>query len=229
MPTQTAYILVSHGSPDPRPAIAAAQVAQWVSDRLDSAWVKTAVLECAPQPLHQQIQEIAQAAIAQDFRHLQLVPLFLLPGVHVMEDIPAEVAIAQQHLPHLPLTVCPYLGTDLTLHQLLPEATTPAILMSHGSRRKGGNAPIEAIALQRQALPAFWSVEPKLESQVAVLAAQGHQEITVLPYFLFEGGIIDAIAQHMHQLSQQHDVSLRFTPLLGHNPELAEHIVNLIA
>ena len=136
---KTSYLLVSHGSRDPRPQTATAQLAELVSQELkvreDShPLVKTAVLDCSPTPLHQQIQAFAQEVCAsrelsselQEIApaHLYLVPLFLVPGVHVMEDIPAEVAIAQQLLgDSITLEICPYLGTDTSLYKLLTPAT----------------------------------------------------------------------------------------------------------
>jgi len=73
-------------------------------------------LELSPVPLHEQIKEFGAGAIAAGYNRLQVVPLFLLPGVHVMEDIPTEVAIAQQALdPELKIALQPHLGTHLGL------------------------------------------------------------------------------------------------------------------
>jgi len=50
----------------------------------------------------------------------QVVPLFLLLGVHVIEDIPTEVAIAQQALgQEVKIDLRPYLGTHPGLSCLL--------------------------------------------------------------------------------------------------------------
>jgi sirohydrochlorin cobaltochelatase len=245
--TSSAYLLVSHGSRDPRPQTATAQLAELVGQRLKTMGasqplVKTAVLDCCPMPLHQQVQAFAQEVC--DSRELQetapaylyLVPLFLVPGVHVMEDIPAEVAIAQQFLgDSITLEICPYLGTDTSLYELLTPAIpssvkTGRVLMSHGSRRAGGNAPIEAIATHLEAVPAYWSVAPDLAEQVIHLVEQGYEAIDILPYFLFKGGITDAIAQTVAQLSQQFPTTrLRMAETLGANSGLATHIVNLIS
>jgi sirohydrochlorin cobaltochelatase len=226
----SACLLVSHGSHDPRPALAAATLAQQITQLAPHLWVKPAVLECSPLPLHQQIEDFAQAAIAQNCTHLYLLPLFLLPGVHVMEDIPAEVAIAQSHLPQIQLTTLPHLGTDPNLYQLLElAASSSRILLSHGSRRAGGNAPVESIASHLNALPAYWSVAPSLSTQVAELIRQGSTEITILSYFLFEGGITDAIAQTVQQLSTTYPaVRLHLSATLAAHSALAQHIVDLI-
>ena len=102
--------------------------------------------------------------------------------------------------------------------------------MSHGSRRTGGNAPVEAIATHLEAVPAYWSVAPDLATQVTHLVEQGCEAIDILPYFLFEGAITDAIAQTVAQLSQQFpSTRLRMAGTLGANSGLATHIVNLIS
>lgn len=247
--TSSAYLLVSHGSRDPRPEIATAQLAELVTQQLKTGrdlqpLVKTAVLDCSPTPLHQQIQAFAQDVcasrelqqIASPLTHIYLVPLFLIPGVHVMEDIPAEVAIAQKLLGDLvTLEICPHLGTDTSLYELLTtaepsSAKTGHVLISHGSRRAGGNAPIEAIATHLEAVPAYWSVAPKLETQVIHLVEQGYEAIDILPYFLFEGSITDAIAQTVAQLSQKFSTTrIKMTETLGANSGLATHVVKLIS
>lgn len=197
----------------------------------DRPLVDTAALELASSPLHQQIQQVAERAKASGYSQLQVLPLFLLPGVHVMEDIPAEVAIAQQHLGEsFYLKLRPFLGKHPQLPELLKgfDPQVALILLAHGSRRLGGNQPVEAIAAQLSALPAYWSVPPSLETQVSRLIQQGHSHISIQPYFLFEGGITDAIAQTVQQLRQQFPaVQLHLASPFGTTPELARLIVDL--
>ena len=204
--------------------------------------VGTACLELGPQPLHQQIQQFGDRLFALQQQQvlqvassvMQLVPLFLLPGMHVMEDIPAEVNLAQTALgKNLTLKVCPYLGTHPNLSQLLAaQMTTTAtdawILLSHGSRRPEANAPIEAIAAELNAVPTYWSVPPGLESTVAELVQMGHHRIGILPYFLFAGGITDAIAQLVMRLSWQFpEVELTLAEPLGVSSALASLVLDL--
>ena len=228
----SAYLLVSHGSRDPRPQLAMEQLAQLCNKALDTSkqpsvsghsrslistsvteplaaerlkpLVGTACLELSREPLHEQIKQFART-IAGCSR-LQVVPMFLLPGVHVMEDIPAEVAIAQQALGELQIELRPYLGTHLGLRKLLAMATETVpkplrwILLAHGSSRDGAREPVEAMAAALEAVPAYWAVSPKLEARVEELVSAGHRQIGVLPYFLFEGGITDAIARSVEEL-----------------------------
>jgi sirohydrochlorin ferrochelatase len=200
--------------------------------------VGTAVLELAPLPLHQQICRFAETIAAQGYVELKIVPLFLLPGVHVMEDIPHEVALAQPFLPpEMTVQICPYVGSHPHFKQLLinpinPIATSPhaaKILLAHGSRRPNGNRPVETIAAQLNALPAYWSVSPNLETQLSRLIQKGSQQIAILPYFLFEGGITDAIGQLVESLAQQYPyVQIELGQPIGATPALADLVVDVI-
>jgi sirohydrochlorin cobaltochelatase len=268
----SAYLLVAHGSRDPRPQIAIEHLAKSVAQRLQVQELRsetvaqvgvssrdphfmqpplgqfaaltgppvgTAALELAPAPLHQQIQQFADKIFAQGYQHLQILPLFLLPGVHVMEDIPAEVAIARQALSSdLSLEIRPYLGSHPQLAQLLinpvepieTSATAGKILLAHGSRRLHGNRPVEEIAAQLGAVPAYWSVAPSLDTQVNELIQKGFQQIAILPYFLFEGSITDAIEQTVQHLAQQFPYAqLHLGRAIGPTPQLAEQVIQLLS
>jgi sirohydrochlorin cobaltochelatase len=196
-----AYIFVSHGSRDPRPAAA---IAQLINDLTtdDRPLLGQAMLECAPEPLAEQLVKLAQTAQAQGFSELRLVPLFLLPGVHVTEDIPVQVQTAQAALGSFPLTQTAYLGTLGSLKGLLKPQNKPTLLLSHGSRKAGGNEPIERLAQTLDLTPTFWSVEPKLETTIAQLVSTGATEIAIKPFFLTPGGITDAIATEVARLAE---------------------------
>jgi sirohydrochlorin cobaltochelatase len=196
--------------------------------------VETAVLELSPQPLHQQILRMATQVLTLGGDRLVIVPLFLLPGVHVIEDIPAEVAIARQQVsPRLSIDIAPYLGSHPKLVDLLPtqsSETAARILLAHGSRRPGGNAPVEALAQQTGAIAAYWAVPPSLAEQVAKLVGQGAQQVEILPFFLFSGGITEAIAQVVRDLSTQFpDYQFHLYPPFGATPQLAALVLDLVA
>ncbi|MEB3336140.1 MAG: sirohydrochlorin chelatase [Leptolyngbyaceae bacterium] len=290
MKLSSAYLLVSHGSRDPRPQAAVERLAQLVcqklqeieqplQDDLDSKvsltkpgvdsdpiavmatrttqrsqfsrntpWaplVATACLELSPFPLHQQIAALSDRLVAAGCDRLQVVPLFLLPGTHVKEDIPAEVNLVMQYLqaqaqaqtktrPSLSIDLLPHLGTHPGLQQLLinqlgDRSDAALILLAHGSRRRGGNQPVEEIAAQVGAVPAYWSVLPSLEMRITELVQAGHLRICIVPYFLFAGGITDAIAQSVAYLAQQFSgVQLELSEVLGVSPALADLVVDLI-
>ncbi|MBD2250937.1 sirohydrochlorin chelatase [Nostoc parmelioides] len=233
----SAYLLVSHGSRDPRPEIAMQQIAGLVAEKLylPEKLVGTGYLEVVSEPLHEQIKNFAQIAVAFGCHHLKIIPLFLLPGVHVMTDIPREVTQAQQAVgKDILIELQPYLGSHQGLQTFLQKqiATIKAeawILLSHGSRRPGSQEPVETMAAHIGGVAAYWSVTPGLESRVQELIAIGYREIAILPYFLFSGGITDAIAQAVEALKLQFPgVSLYLAEPLGVSGELADLIGDLI-
>jgi len=197
--------------------------------------VGTASLECGLLPLHQQIVEFSQRVRRTGIRRVKLVPLFLLRGVHVMEDIPAEIAQAEQGLAtQIQLELCPYLGSHEHLSTLLGRRVARlscdrTLLLAHGSRRSGGNYSVETMAKRLGATAAYWSVPPDLETQVIALIQSGCQRLAIVPYFLFAGGITDAITQLTEELAERFPkVTFRLLPPLGATSELADVIVNLV-
>ena len=241
----SAYLLVSHGSRDPRPEIAVQQLAELVKNHFQSnlltstkcELVGTAYLELNPQPLHEQIKEFCQTANKSGYDRLEILPLFLLAGVHVMEDIPGEVAIAQQLVGEdIKIDLQPYLGSHPGLQQLLVKQMLKSgnfpdqawIILTHGSRRAGSSEQVEAIAHNLGIVAAYWSVALSLESQVKKLVSAGYKKIGILPYFLFAGGITDAIAQKLQELKLQFPtVSFQLAEPLGASAELADLLWDL--
>lgn len=239
-----AYLLVTHGSRDPRPQIAvsqlAAQLSHWLqasAPNTSSMIVATAQLELADKPLHVQISNFARECAQNRITRAVILPLFLIPGVHVMEDIPSEVALAERELanfhPQVKLVMAPFLGANPDFAHLFARNRSglpnQSIILAHGSRRGGGNAIVEALAHDLNSSTAFWSVTPSLAERVAELTSLGATEIGILPYFLFAGGITDAIGELVAQLQQQYpQVRLVLGEPIGNSPELVTTIAKIL-
>ena len=247
-----AYLLVSHGSRDPRPEVAMKELARNLNDKLESGLnsdaiggvrsptkcdyqIGTAYLELHPQPLHEQIVDFSRKAIAKGCRSLKILPLFLLPGIHVTEDIPEEVNLAKKTLgDDISIHLQPYLGSHLGLQRLLANKINDIsldgrIIVAHGSRRVQANTSIETMAISLNAVAAYWAVAPSLKDIVAQLAADGKRKIAIIPYFLFAGGITDAIAESIQDLKLQFPgVSFELYEPLGANGELTNLIWDLM-
>ena len=218
-----ACLLVSHGSRDPRPEVAMERLAINLGNKLESNssnhgiggllsptkcdyFIGTGYLELHPQSLNQQIIEFSRKAIANGNRSLKILPLFLLAGIHVTEDIPREVELAKQTLGEdISIELQPYLGSCFGLQRLLKKKISDTsldgkIVIAHGSRRVEANTNIEAMAISLNAVAAYWAISPNLKDIVTQLVADGKKKIGILPYFLFSGGITDAIAQSIQDL-----------------------------
>ncbi|XTZ20227.1 MAG: sirohydrochlorin chelatase [cyanobacterium endosymbiont of Rhopalodia fuxianensis] len=61
---------------------------------VSSPLIETSPLELTSVSLSHRIQKLGEKAKIQGIQNLKIIPLFLLPGVHVREDIAEEVAIA---------------------------------------------------------------------------------------------------------------------------------------
>ena len=227
---QAIHLLITHGSRNVRSQQSAEQLRSCIEtylnpDRSQSGSeqdlgqraeqrIGHAVLEGGTTPLHDQILDYAAQARAEGLGRLQLLPLFLMPGVHVMEDLPQEVALAQKKLvdrdPTFKLSTLPYLGHQLQAHpQSLSsawgsESGVAKILLSHGSRRSDSTLLSEQFADSIGATTAYWSIEPSLTQTVERLFREGYEEIQVLLYFLFPGGITAAIEESIVELRQSY-------------------------
>ena len=251
-PSESAYLLVSHGSRDPRPENAMQQLAGQISNKLrsrsindiDNAFVSTlkhetsvgtACLEFASHPLHLQIVNFARNAVIRGCFRLQILPLFLLPGTHVMEDIPTEVAQARAQIGEdIIINLQPYLGSHpgleglLALHLCASNADA-TILLAHGSRRQAAKMLVEQMSAKLGVLTAYWASPPSLESQVEVLFSMGCRQIAIVPYFLFAGGITDRIARSIEKLKLNFPaVSFQVSQPLGTSAQIIELIWDLM-
>ncbi len=247
-----AYLLVSHGSRDPRPGIAMEQLKinlglkqeKYLNYHANSGLLSptkcenrigTACLELHPQALHEQIVDFSHKVMAQGYHHLKILPLFLLQGIHVTEDIPQEVELAQRKLGNeISLELQPHLGSYFGLQRLLTKIMTDIsldgkIILAHGSRRTKANRSIESMAISLNAVAAYWAVSPSLADMVAQLVLDGKEKIGILPFFLFSGGITDAITQSIQEFKLLFPgVSFKLYEPLGAHRELTDLIWDLI-
>lgn len=70
--------------------------------------------------MHQQIVEFSDRALAKGYDRIQVLPLFLLAGVHVTEDIPQEVEQARAIIGQkVSIDLRSHLGTHPNLIRLL--------------------------------------------------------------------------------------------------------------
>ncbi|MDJ0696678.1 MAG: sirohydrochlorin chelatase [Mastigocoleus sp. MO_188.B34] len=206
-----------------------------VSTLKHQVFVGTASLEFASQPLHSQIIEFARNSADKGCNRLQILPLFLLPGIHVMEDIPTEVSQAKAQLGEdIVVNLQPYLGSHpgleaLLANQLRINRADATILLAHGSRRQSATMLVEQISVKLGLVTAYWASPPSLESQVATLFSMGCRKINVIPYFLFAGGITDTIARTIEKLKLNFPtISFQLSKPLGANAEIIELIWDLM-
>ncbi|NMF57553.1 sirohydrochlorin chelatase [Pseudanabaena yagii] len=228
----TALFFVTHGSSDRR-SWSALQDLVTVARSHSNLYISGGCLEGQPLTLAQQLEKFANEITDYGVSTIAILPLLLLEGIHVSEDIPHEVAIAQSKLQNqITLRILSHLGTHSQIPDLLAKqfekyadqhspAKQARILVSHGSRRAVANQVVENLAKSSQAIAAYWGIEPKVETQIEHLIAQGIERINVLPYFLTEGGITEAIANKLKPYSDRAQIRQLPVPLSN------EQLVNL--
>ena len=194
--------------------------------------IEVAALELATLSLSESLIEFAQKAYDRGLKQVKVIPLFLAPGVHVTEDIPAEIASATEQIDNrVKIKLSPYLGKyseilPLLAHKFDQLSGQGRILIAHGSRLPGVADYYHSLKKQLKAEIAYWSTTPSLFEQVEVQIAAGWQKIAILPYFLFPGKITEAIAIEVSLLQTKYpEVELILGEPLGATPALAELIV----
>ncbi len=240
-----AILLITHGSPDSRAQRAVQHLTHQVQQAIAPGstltlgkpipWVGLASLEQGESPLYEQICQFGAVATQAGYNRLQLFPLFLLPGVHVMEDIPAALRQAQAVLgKDVMLELRPYLGAYSGLihwlhNQRVGTVGLPRILLAHGSRLPGAQQRVAAVAQALQAIPTYLTGTPTLADGLQTLAPGVRGPVRILPYALFEGRMTTAIAQLIDQLAPHFPgLHLHLEPALGADPTFANLIASLL-
>ncbi len=235
-----AIVLVVHGSRDPRPRQAAELLAGRLSAALAGANARSIVgvaqLDCAPSPLHVQLVEFAQRARSAGAQRIEIVPMFLSLGVHATVDVPEQVALATQTMGaswddrwqlYPALGVWP--GIDRVLatgwRKVAGRGDRSWVLMAHGSRNWAGNQLAEHLAERLGMSLAYWAIDPKLSDRLTELVAAGNRDLGVLPYFLFAGGLTEAIGQQIQAWQRDRPaVTVQWLEPIGPAPELVDLI-----
>jgi sirohydrochlorin cobaltochelatase len=132
--SEVAYFLVTHGSSSPRSWRSLRKIVRVAQSR-STTLVDGGCLEGLDSSLAEQLSEFGDRAIDMGYSQILVVPIFLLPGVHVKEDLPASVAIVQSyfndHTKHkLQFKLTDHLGN----HPQIPHLLAQQFLESHSDR-----------------------------------------------------------------------------------------------
>lgn len=112
------------------------------------------------------------------------------------------------------------------------------LVLGHGSRRQAANEGLKKLVGMVQAnlgvptVPAYFQfARPSLADGVADFVNDGIKEIIIVPTLLFPGiHLKEDIPEGLEELKQQYGSEVRFhlTPALGHDPRLAEIIMERV-
>ena len=108
-------VIVDHGSRRPEAHAHLEALGRAVAERRPGVAVRIAHMELAEPDLAAAIE----AAVADGAREVEILPLFLVPGRHLAQDIPRLVADVRRRFPEVEIRVAAALGADPALAELI--------------------------------------------------------------------------------------------------------------
>lgn len=143
--SDTAFVLVAHGSRDPAWAEPLVRLARSVGAHLAFVELGTPT-----------IAEVVSRAIAGGARVVRLLPLFMAPGRHVTRDIPASVDALRAAHPDRAIEILPALGENPRFWEALREIVRaemapepPALAPEHAADQAPDQASGEGVIRSR--------------------------------------------------------------------------------
>lgn len=228
----TAYFLVIHGSREGRSQEGVHQVRDALRRSCPRVLIQGGCLEGQDPSLTEQCANFLSIARQQGYAQGLVIPLFLLAGNHVLQDIPN--AIAEVPAP-IPVVIADYFGNFPCilphLEQKFRQAElglvgtkTARLLICHGSRQELARQRMEQMGDRLGARLALANDPQSIPWQIEQMVAEGIECILALPYFLFAGKTTTAITATVQSYGQfVHWLPLPFSPL-----EIAEIVYRQI-
>ena len=102
----TAFILIAHGAREASWALPLRRVADSVVAQAPELRVELAFMELMPPDLG----ECAEKLVAEGFRRILVVPLFIARGGHLTRDIPQQLDALHQRHPQVTFELAPPVG-----------------------------------------------------------------------------------------------------------------------
>lgn len=154
------------------------------------------------------IERAVEACIARGATEITLVPIFLLPGVHVNQDLPAICS----NYSEVTFRIANPLGVDAIMVEILHDRLRDAgysnhpdeivLLVGHGSREPAAKREFEKLAslLDGDIDTAYLTTPNYYDEMVEKLA---DKKIFLLPYLLYSGGFTTKMKKNLAAYGEQ--------------------------
>ncbi|NNN18565.1 MAG: sirohydrochlorin chelatase [Acidimicrobiaceae bacterium] len=194
---------------------------------------------------------ISKLLASNDISNVIVLPLLLLAAGHVKNDLPSAIAAARMEFPRVTfsyardLSITPELMeiVEQRAHdpfEVIPDAVPHndhpsfTLCVGRGSNDPDANSDLFKIARllsERgklgEVVPAFISLaKPGVPDALERLKRLGARDITVAPYFLFTGSLLERIYSQCRSWSANNPgISLRLAMEMGPDPSIAELLI----
>nr|MBS0021666.1 sirohydrochlorin chelatase [Gammaproteobacteria bacterium] len=233
-------LLVGHGSRVPSGNLEIEKFAQRWRARHSDWDIQVCFIELAETLLAEGLERAAR-----DAQRVTVVPLILNAAGHVKMEIPSYIEAARARYPEVQFFYARHLGgcepilrilkrrLDQAMQEMaMPDPTTTGvILLSRGSSDRIANGDVAKMARwlweesEHELVDiAFTGVtHPRLERVVQWHVQRGMTQIVVLPYYLFNGRLIERIQQQLARLRTQYPhICFALTDYFGFEDEIYE-------
>ena len=216
-------LLVGHGS---RAKAGNAEVEEFACQwkKRNPTWkIEVCYIEYADVLLDAGLEKAAKGCTS---KRVVIVPLILNAAGHVKMEVPIAIDQARDRFPDVEFILTPHLGANQEVLKLLnrrlksenhklsfPDPkTTGVILLGRGSSDKVANGEVAKMARwileeneNELVEVAFTGVTfPRLETVVQRMEVLGMMQVIVLPYYLFNGRLIQRIESQIERLEGQY-------------------------
>lgn len=113
----TGILLLAHGSREGDTESTMRQITEYVKADLKNDMIEEAYLQFRDKNLEKGLLSLIERG-ADDIR---VVPYFLFEGVHIKEDIPAEIRVFNEQYPNVKITMGSTLGADRRLAEIVAD------------------------------------------------------------------------------------------------------------
>lgn len=180
---------------------------------------------------------------AQNADRVIILPLILNAAVHVKMEIPHHIDKARQRHAQVEFIYAPHLGANDAILTILKRnlrkvmakidmpdpKTTGVVILGRGSSDRVANGEIAKMARwlfdetdHNHIDIAFTGITyPRLETIIQQQVKLGMTQITILPYYLFTGTLIERIKRQVERLQQQYPlIAIACGDYFGFEPEI---------
>jgi sirohydrochlorin cobaltochelatase len=236
-----AFLVVGHGSRDPRGAREFHELVGLVRRRNPSLMVEGGFIELSRPPISECVDRLAE----EGARHVAAVPLMLLSAGHAKDDIPATLVREKMNHPGMNFRYGRALGIRPELLDLMDERVsavvserekedTVVLIVGRGSSDPDANSDLAKIArlfYEGRPYPAVESAyvsmtPPDVGTALDRCRKLGAKRIVVFSYFLFTGVLEERIRQQAEGFaSANRDVDVRYAGYFGADRRVADLLV----